>query len=163
VTIFLALWGTIGTLLGVLIGAWLTRSWQRKQWVLDSKKAEYRELISTLSESYHTIVRLLPVLGGISAMTPEEYTALSERWVAGMKVVEDRIFIDGEVRAANIRESWMQVADFDLQKLGAQWKDLHDALVRMAHQDLGIESRPANKQLPSDPKNKQLPGHEKAQ
>ncbi len=152
-TTLLAVWSSIASLVGVLVGAWLTRSWQLRQWVLEGKKAEYRELISTLSESYHTIVRLLPSGGGgISAMSAEQYQAAEQAWVAGVRVIEDRIFIDREVRAGNIRESWMQVADFDLQKLGAQWKDLHDVLVRMAHQDLGIES---------GPKNKQLPGHEK--
>jgi hypothetical protein len=37
-------WGVVGPLVGVVIGAGLARSWQRKQWVPQSKKAEYREL-----------------------------------------------------------------------------------------------------------------------
>ena len=37
-------WGVVGPLLGVVIGAWLARSWQRKHWLLESKKAKYRKL-----------------------------------------------------------------------------------------------------------------------
>jgi hypothetical protein len=37
-------WGVIGPVVGVLIGAWLARSWQREHRPLRSKKAEYREL-----------------------------------------------------------------------------------------------------------------------
>lgn len=147
-TTLLAIWSALGPLVGVLIGAWLTRLWQREQWVLDGKKAEYRELLSTLSQSYHLIVKLLPTTGGISALSEEKYQAVEEAWIAGVKVIEDRIFIDQGIRAGNIRESWMQVADFDMQKLDGQWKGIHDAIMRMAHQDLGIESEPKNKQLP---------------
>lgn len=59
--------------------------------------------------------------------------------------LEDRIFIEKELRAGKIRESWMQLGDFDIKKLGPQWKELHDALVRMAHRDLGITDEPTDK------------------
>ena len=42
--------GVIG-LLGVAVGAYLTHRWQRRQWILDSKKAEYGEFaLRTVSE-----------------------------------------------------------------------------------------------------------------
>jgi hypothetical protein len=50
---FITLWTTLGPLIGVAIGALLTpfctSRWQRKQWLLDGKKAEYRELLSVLA------------------------------------------------------------------------------------------------------------------
>jgi hypothetical protein len=55
-------WSGIGPLIGALIGSWLTRSWQRKQWLLESKKAEYRELLSVLSQSAHCILNNSPHL-----------------------------------------------------------------------------------------------------
>jgi len=36
-------WCVVGPLVGVVIGAWLARSWQHKDRPLGSKKAEYRE------------------------------------------------------------------------------------------------------------------------
>jgi len=133
-------------LFGVLIGVWLTRSWQRKQWVLESKKAEYRELISILSESYHCIVKNWPiplapfgeVIGSISD-APQRKEVL-EAGVAGQRVIEDRIFIERQMRVENIREQWgLLAAKKDLTRIREYWKNLHDVLVKMAHRDLGIK------------------------
>jgi membrane protein YqaA with SNARE-associated domain len=49
-TLTFATCGAIGSLVGVVIGHLLTRSWQHKQWLLDNKKQEYRELLSNLFE-----------------------------------------------------------------------------------------------------------------
>jgi hypothetical protein len=61
---WLPLIGALSGLLGVILGAFLTRSWQRKQWLLDNKKAEYRELISILSQAAHYILNNSPHLQG---------------------------------------------------------------------------------------------------
>ena len=38
------LWVVIGPLVGVVIGAWLARSWQHKSQLPESKRPKYREL-----------------------------------------------------------------------------------------------------------------------
>lgn len=86
---FVRAWSAIGPLVGVLIGAWLARSWQQKQWLLDSKKAEYRELISTLSRGCHLIMKNLPV-GRFGAMSGEQEKEARDAWVAGLQVIQDR-------------------------------------------------------------------------
>ena len=55
-----AVWGAIGPLVGVLVGAYATRRWQRTQWLLDGKKTEYRELLSVLAKNAHILVKYLP-------------------------------------------------------------------------------------------------------
>jgi hypothetical protein len=120
-----------------LIGAWLARSWQRKQWVLEGKKAEYRELLSTLSDSYHCIIK-----NWGAALAPVNHEGLREKLeaeVSGQQVIEDRIFIDDAMRAENIREQWgLLAAERDFSRIRDYWRNLHDTLVRMAHMDLGI-------------------------
>jgi hypothetical protein len=59
---WLPLIGALSGLLGVTLGAYLTRSWQRKQWLLDNKKTEYRELLSVLSQAAHCILNNSPHL-----------------------------------------------------------------------------------------------------
>ena len=78
-------WSGIGPLVGVAVGAWLTRSWQRKQWTLEAKRTEYRELIGTLSKSVHTLVNICPhpVPGGVHVQTADELLAFEEARVAG--------------------------------------------------------------------------------
>ena len=44
-------WAVVGPLVGVLIGGWISRATQRKHWVMDNKRAEYRKLLNTLSDS----------------------------------------------------------------------------------------------------------------
>lgn len=36
------------SLAGVLVGAWLAAQWQRRYWILDNKKSEYREILLAL-------------------------------------------------------------------------------------------------------------------
>jgi hypothetical protein len=64
-----SIWGTISTevgrawkyagpLVGVLIGGWITSRNQRKQWLRDTRKQEYRELLGALAIGYHAEVDL---------------------------------------------------------------------------------------------------------
>lgn len=140
-------WSIIGPLVGLLIGAWLSRSWQRKQWVLEGKKAEYRELISTLSQSYHCILKNWPALiapfGEVICTLTDgaQQRETLEAEVAGQRVIEDRIFIDKAMRAENVREQWaLLAAEKDLMRIYNYWTSLHDVLVKMAHRDLGIKN-----------------------
>jgi len=54
----LIVWGAIGPFVGILVGHVLTRSWQQKQWMLDRRKEEWRELLTTLARSFVTICKL---------------------------------------------------------------------------------------------------------
>ena len=49
VTIFLTLWAAVGPLVGILIGHYLVRSWQRRQWLADNQKEEYRRVLAGLN------------------------------------------------------------------------------------------------------------------
>ena len=130
-------WSGIGPLVGVLIGSWLGRSWQRKQWELDNKRTEYRELIGTLSKSFHYIATYRTVV----VRPPEVQRGLLEAEVAGQQVIADRIFIDKQLREAQVSELWgLIAAENDFGKLWEYWETLHALLVKMAHQDLRIET-----------------------
>ena len=49
VRIFLTLWAAVGPLVGILIGHYLVRSWQRRQWLADNQKEEYRRVLAGLN------------------------------------------------------------------------------------------------------------------
>jgi hypothetical protein len=57
-TLALVLWGVIAPLVGILVGHYLSRSWQRKQWIQDRRKEEWRELLTILTRSFVTICKL---------------------------------------------------------------------------------------------------------
>ncbi|HTA21927.1 MAG TPA: hypothetical protein VK763_00215 [Terriglobales bacterium] len=48
-TIVLGIWAALGPLTGIFIGHWLTKRWQREQWIADNQKEEYRRLLAGLN------------------------------------------------------------------------------------------------------------------
>lgn len=48
-TLFLTIWAAVGPLVGILVGHYLTASWQRKQWIADNQKDEYRRVLAGLN------------------------------------------------------------------------------------------------------------------
>lgn len=57
-TIASAVWAVVAPLVGIFLGHYLTRSWQREQWLRDCRKEEFRELLTTFTRSYATLVPL---------------------------------------------------------------------------------------------------------
>jgi hypothetical protein len=47
-TLIVAGLGIAGTLGGILVGHLLTRSWQQRQWLLDNRRQEYREVLNAV-------------------------------------------------------------------------------------------------------------------
>ena len=50
VTVLLTIWVPVGPLVGILSAHYLTRSWQRTQWIADNQKEEYRKLLAALTK-----------------------------------------------------------------------------------------------------------------
>jgi len=57
VTIFLTLWAAVGPLVGILIGHYLVRSWQRRQWLADNQKEEYRKVLAGLNRLHMLLTK----------------------------------------------------------------------------------------------------------
>src|SRR5712692_2854090 len=79
-------------LLGVLIGAWVARWGQRRQWVSDNKANEYRELLTTLSRSAHCLLKGKPG-DGLIALSPDDQREGYQADVEARRVIDGRIFI----------------------------------------------------------------------
>lgn len=140
----------VSILLGVLIGfagnffiQWQLKSWQREQWVLDSRKAEWRELIGTLCQSarcmsdnwYNAAFDVEPDSQGMAHMQHLWSGADSE----AVKTIQDRIFIADRMQKEQILERWQKLAsDADMSRFEKGWNELHVALVKAAQDDLKI-------------------------
>ena len=132
---------TICSLLGVssLLTFFLTRSWQRKQWLRDNKMAEYRELLSALSRSAHHILQTVTSLRFASEAIRDgdKERQNEEADIEARRVIADRILIASRIRRENILERWQGItAERDGNKFWRGWLDLHEALVRIACDDL---------------------------
>lgn len=91
-TNLLAILAVVGSLVGVGLGAWLTSRWQHKQWVLDNKKAEYRELLDMLN------VYCFQLLKSIATYAPTEIPNL---YSAKQKDSDDRTLHETQVSLNN--------------------------------------------------------------
>lgn len=98
-TIALGIWAAIGPLLGIFVGHFLTRSWQREQARLDNIKAEYRELLTALADAYTIFIRL----GPRDEEVAQQCNAFDEARAASLRVMHDRIYIAERVE----REKWL--------------------------------------------------------
>jgi hypothetical protein len=108
----LAILAVIGSLTGVFIGAWLASHWQRRHWVLDNKKAEYREVLDLLATYRFRLVSYIasytPPPGGIVAYDPRdrfnERNRFDEVQVSLSNALADSLFIRKELAKRNVRE-----------------------------------------------------------
>lgn len=104
-TIFLSVWAAIGPLIGILIGQFIARSFQRRQWILDCRKAEFRELISALSDTIVHLMMFTPVLeAGHGEKEFAEFLA-SEK--VAMRVLSDRIYIARDIKELNTTDRFL--------------------------------------------------------
>ena len=111
------LWAALGPLVGVLIGAYITNRNQRKHWVADSKKQEFRELLGILTRSYDEILeKHTPMV----AYTPEDQRRHAEAEKSALAVIRDRILIARELEGIKLEQRWMLA----MLKLDSQ----HDSL-----------------------------------
>jgi len=136
----LQIWSALGPLIGVGLGAFFTRSWQRKQWVLENKKAEYRELLSVLSQTVHNYLNVWPTPMDSNVITSEEMHKLMASDTEARKTIGDRIFISNFIKREDIQSRWtIVVAGSRGGNMMDYWHALHETLIKSAHRDLGIK------------------------
>lgn len=111
-----AIWAPLGPLLGVCIGAYLAKRWQRDQWIADNKRSEYRKLLTTLANTFTSILSLHST--GV-ALGPKEQRTLSNLEVGASAVILDRLFIADEVNDMNLLKRWNKaLRDYDKSRDG---------------------------------------------
>lgn|ERR1019366_8659397 len=136
VTLFLTIWAPVGPLIGILIGHYLSRSQQRRQWLADSEVKEWRELLDTMTTSFHTIVwtdKLLPTAGDEIERKRENFRA---RMLAN-EVLFNRIFIAHEVAKYSMYPRWRKALDefdqdHDPAKIGQAFGEINASILKGA-------------------------------
>jgi len=88
----------ISGLAGVLAGGWITSSIQRRQWLLENRKQEYRELLEGFFKASEDIIKARPNIK--TGMSPE----LTDAVWRGQRIVRSRVFIAREIEAEGIPE-----------------------------------------------------------
>ncbi len=88
-------WAAVGPIIGVLVGALLTRSWDKQKWMNDNRKEECRELLTAISEA--AVLELKRILSvnsaGLRIESGASLQVVDEAYTNSLKVFQDRIFI----------------------------------------------------------------------
>ncbi len=142
VTVFLTIWAPVGPLLGILIGHYLTRSQQRRQWVADNEVTEWRELLTTLTTSFIAIVQTDEKIPRV----PGEEIAELKRWLQARtlanEVLTNRIFIAHTVRGWEMFTKWKTALarfdqDHDPETFGTAFGELNALILKGARAHIG--------------------------
>lgn len=111
----LVLWGVIAPLVGILVGHYLSRSWQQTQWMQDRRKEEWRELLAVITRSFVTICKYT---GPMMVLDGDDMRTLDEAQTVAQTTIRDRIFIAKEVKALGVYETWVKaVQTFENDKV----------------------------------------------
>jgi hypothetical protein len=103
------LWPVVTLLLGIFAGAYITNRNQRKQWLLDNKRSEYRKLMTTLSEC---ATQLLRVYAGVPVVMGEkDQRLLASAVTKSTNVIYSRLFIADEVKRLDVMKRWQGTVD----------------------------------------------------
>ena len=97
--------------LGVLGGAYVVSRNQRKLWIADNKRSEYRRLLTTLTRTFLSVVRLrAPSV----AIMPREQRALFNLEIEALAVIRDRLFIAEEIKEMKLLRRWASaISNYD--------------------------------------------------
>jgi hypothetical protein len=97
-------WAVVGPLVGVVIGGYITTQTQKRHWILDNKRAEYRELLTTIADAGGKFV----VHYGVEPFVASAATqfAIGETARTSVDVIYNRLFIAREVQELGIQRRW---------------------------------------------------------
>jgi uncharacterized protein YneF (UPF0154 family) len=99
-----AIWSVLSILIGVLVGAFVSDRIQRKRENTNSKKEEYRELLSTLTQA---ATKIADFHGPDDAHSPDEERAYYEAKEKALIVIDNRLFITREIEKIDLRGRWI--------------------------------------------------------
>jgi hypothetical protein len=95
-------WASVGPLVGVIIGAMLTRAWDRRKWINENRKQEYRELLTILTSAFTALVDT----GQTIVQSPADQILVRDEYFKSLRVLQDRIFIAHEIGKLNLFDRW---------------------------------------------------------
>ncbi len=133
------LWTLLGVIVGAAISPYLTARWQHRQWVLDNKKAEYRELLDALHAYYHAVIRTRWRGAFAQQSGPTEAATLGSMWSA----LGNRLFVRDALAEGGIHQDFQKLTR-SLRNLPnpddwvKEWYNLQRKLFRVAWRDMKV-------------------------
>lgn len=136
-TLGFAAWAAVGPVVGLLVGHFLTRSWEKKRWELDNRKQEAREILPALSAAYLALLNIGASrrVSGVIAGEEEKNAWLLTH--DSFRALRDRIFLAHDLKGAKLLNRWTEaIKTFDhkndLETLTKAYNAINDEIVALA-------------------------------
>ena len=116
--------GISGTLIGILIGHFLGRNWDRKKWLLDRRHEEFKELQTAVAAAFVTCGDPRYHMRELSI---DDLLTMNQASWNCLMTIQNRIYIAKQIKPLNLDLKWIDAFD-GLRK--AKDPELYGALVR---------------------------------
>ena len=100
--------GGVMALIGITAGSKLTESRDRKGWINDNRKEEFRELLDALTEEATALISLLHAMKSGSIYT--ERDEHNKRMVS-LKIIKTRIYIAKDLKERGLYDEWLHAIE----------------------------------------------------
>jgi hypothetical protein len=126
--------GIAGSLGGIFVGNFLSKSSQRRNWILDCRKQEFRELVSALSKA---TIEQVTFTTSLQSPTPQSMAPWMDTFKIALHTVLDRIYIAKEMKELNVMTRFLEYASAlrenkDLEPAHANFEALLREIVMVA-------------------------------
>ena len=133
-TLIVAVVGIAGTLASGVIAQRMARQSQLEQWMLDNRKQECRELLSSLATTFLVMLRHRETEMHHS---PEVQNLLSDSRLESARMLHDRIFIRGDLERVRILKRWAEASsrydrEHDDSRFTAEFSGIQNDLIDIA-------------------------------
>jgi hypothetical protein len=135
-----SVWAVAGPLIGVLIGAYIANRNQRKHWIADNKREEYRELLAALHK-----VMFLYTSADVAGTTniAKWVTERPEIILSAVEVFESRLFTNTFASKLDVGERLGKaftavVNDNNISHIGDEVAALLKEIRTVVYLDIGI-------------------------
>lgn len=122
----------------VFLGAWLTHWRERKHWLNDCRKEEYKELLGVLTKATIALIQHFdPSNGPIGYWRPEKAYEPQDYYMQSLEVIRDRIYISDELKKMDVYNRWTEAMKAltitkDFKSFEITVQTMHDDLVNAA-------------------------------
>lgn len=131
-------WAAVGPLIGVLVGAYLTGRRQKRDWLADNKKEEYRELLSAMTKALSINLELYILGVGLDSADQRRRANVTSEL---MEVTRSRLFIAKQIKQLDAVNRWISLtSEFEKSRDGLVYgrgtRELLDEIVETALKDV---------------------------
>jgi hypothetical protein len=127
--------GLGGALIGIVLGHFLTRSAQHRQWLRDNRKEEFREVVTAMSQF---IVGHMAYVSSLGSDLPQSKQAYIDSYKTTSVILCDRVYIYADINDRNIPHRFLQIAEkyreagSDFDKVNNEAGELLQELITLA-------------------------------